>query len=149
MESKTKPRDSLHVVRTSSAHGELRIDHARARGNIGLGVAMALLGCCVIGLVVGNRQANVVPRPSPEQERAASLAKQLSSLAKTDLIVLPDSRVWYVRAVHGNSLEIVGWVGDNARSEDIDTFVIKEGPVTIVRHKDPTWPKERDRFINQ
>ena len=84
MNSKTEPRRSMHVVRTSSAHGELRIDHPRAGGNIRVGVAMALVGCCVIGLVVGNRQANVIQRPSPEQQRAAAFAKQLLSLVNSE-----------------------------------------------------------------
>lgn len=54
-----------------------------------------------------------------------------------------------MRSVHGKNLEVVGWVGDNARSEDIDSFVLREDHVTIVRHGEAAWPVERDRFLGQ
>lgn len=109
---------------------------------------MALVGCCLIGLVVSNRQTSAVERPSPEQDRITALVKQISSLTQTDLIVFPDGRVWYVRSVRGKNMEIVGWIGGNTRSEDIDSFVLREDYVTIV-HNDPGWPVQRDRFLSQ
>ena len=78
-----------------------------------------------------------------------ALADQLSTLKQTDLITFPDGRVWYVRAVHGRDLEVVGWIGDYTRSENIDSFVLKENEFAIVRHKDPGWPEQRNRFFDQ
>jgi hypothetical protein len=46
-------------------------------------------------------------------------------------------------------MEVVGWVGDNIRSENIDSFVLREGNFTIVRHNESAWPAERDRFLEQ
>jgi hypothetical protein len=46
-------------------------------------------------------------------------------------------------------MEIVGWVGDNVRSKNIDSFVLKEDDFTIVRHHDPGWPMQRDKFLAQ
>jgi len=112
-------------------------------------VVIALHECCLIGLVVSNRQTSVAERPSPEQERIAALAKQISSLTQTDLIVFPDGRVWYVRSVRGKNIEVVGWIGGNTRSEDIDSFVLREDNVTIVHHNDPAWSIQRNRFQSQ
>lgn len=110
---------------------------------------IALFGCGVIGLVLNSKRTNTVQMPSPEQEHIKDLSEQLSSLTQTDLIVFPDGRVWYVRSVRGKNLEVVGWVGDNARSEDIDSFALREDHVTIVRHGESAWPVERDRFLGQ
>lgn len=78
---------------------------------------------CLIGQVVGNRQTIAVERPSPEQEHITALVKQISSLTQTDLILFPDGRVWNVRSVRGKNMEVVGWVGSNSRTEDIDSLV--------------------------
>ncbi len=75
--------------------------------------------------------------------------KQLSSLTQADLIVFPDGRVWYVRAVHGKNMEVVGWIGNNIRSENIESFVLKEDDFAIVRRHDPGWLMQRDKFIEQ
>jgi hypothetical protein len=149
-QSHLKTQCSLHVVRKSSRDAEVQIESSRTLKRTWLGVAViALFGCAIIGLVLNNKRTNTIQRPSPEQGRINDLAEQLSSLTQADLIVFPDGRVWYVRSVHGKNLEVVGWVGGNARSEDIDSFVLREDHVTIVRHDQSAWPVERDRFLAQ
>ena len=149
-QSHTEMRRTLHVVGKSSRDAEVRIENSRTPKKIWLDVAViALFGFGVIGFVLNNKRTNTIQRASPEQERIKVLEKQLSSLTQTDLIVFPDGRVWYVRSVRGKNLEVVGWVGDNARSEDIDSFVLKEDHVTIVRHDASAWPAERERFLDQ
>ena len=96
-----------------------------------------------------SSRTNAIQRSSPEQERIEVLAEQLSSLTQTDLIVFPYGRLWYVRAVRRKNMEVVGWVGDNIRSENIDSFVLREGNFTIVRHNESAWTAERDRFLEQ
>ena len=148
--SRSEPRRSLHVLGKSSRDEDVRIDRSLARGRIGLGFAViAILGCWVIGLVVSNKRTNIVQQQSPEQMRVNRLADQLSSLTQTDLIVFPDGRIWYVRAIHGRNLEVVGWVGDNVRSENVDSFALMDDTFTIVRHNDPAWQAQRDRFLEQ
>lgn len=130
MQASPKTRRALQVVGKLSPNEEVRIG---VRGKIWLGVsAIAIVGCCVIGLVISKRQTSAIERPSPEQERIAALTRQISSLTQTDLIVFPDGRVWYVRAVRGNNVEVVGWIGDYTRSANIDSFVLSEDHVTIV-----------------
>lgn len=149
MPSHMQPHRTLRVVR-GSPNEEVRIFPAVTRSKIYLGVVVfALLGYLGIGLVACQRRTNPTERPSPEQQRIDALSEQLSRLAQTDLIVFPDGRVWYVRSVRGKSLEVVGWIGANTRSEDIDSFVLREGHLTIVRHNDPAWSIERDRFLKQ
>lgn len=46
-------------------------------------------------------------------------------------------------------MEVVGWIGGNTMSEDIDSFVLREDHVTIVHHNDSAWPIQRDRFLSQ
>ena len=148
--STREPRRSLHVLVKASRNEEVRTDRLFTRGKIGFGVAMlALLGCCVIGLVVSSKRTNIVQQQSPQQKHNNRLADQLSSLSQTDLIVFPDGRIWYVRAIHGRNMEVVGWVGDNVRSENVDSFVLKDETFTIVRHNDPAWQAQRDRFLGQ
>ncbi len=146
----TEPPHSPFLVDKSSHSLTAQTDRSRARRKIWLGVrVIALLGFCVIGLVMGKMRTNVAQHSSPEQLRIDALSEQLSSLAQTDLIVFPDGRVWYVRSVHGKNLEVVGWVGDNVRTDDIDSFVLKEDHLTIVHHNDPAWTLQRDRFLSQ
>lgn len=148
--SHTETRRTLHVVGKSSRDVEVQFEHSgTSKKTLLVVVVIALLGCGLIGLVLNSKRTNTINRTSPEQERIKGLAQQLSSLTQTDLIVFPDGRVWYVRSVRGKNLEVVGSVGDNARSEDIDSFVLREDHLTIVRHNDPAWPIERDRFFNQ
>lgn len=140
-QSDTGIRRTLHVVGKPSRDVEGRIEHSGTSKKIWLGVAViAVLGCGFVGLVLNSKRTHTVQQPTPEQVRIKILAQQLSSLTQTDLIVFPDGRIWYVRSVRGKNLEIVGWVGDNARSEDIDSFVLREDRVRIVRHDDPAWP---------
>lgn len=149
-QSYRETQHTLHVVGKVSRDAEVRIEPSRAPKKIWLSVTViVLLGCGVLGLVLNSKKANTIERISLEQEHIKVLAQQLSSLTQTDLIVFPDGRVWYVRSVRGKNLEVVGWVGDNARSEDIDSFVLREDHVTIVRHNDPAWPVQRDRFLSQ
>lgn len=149
MQARTDSRRALHVLNKSSHDDELRSDQTGAGHKIWVGVVVTLLVSGLIGLVVNNKRANTVQQPSPEQVRIKALADQLSTLTQTDLIVFPDGRVWYVRAVRGRNLEFVGWIGDNTRSENIDLFVLKEDTFRIVRHNDLTWPLQRDRFFDQ
>lgn len=148
-QSHTESRRTLHVVSKLPSDNEDRTDPSVSSKNSWLGVVAMALGCCLIGLVLSLRQTSAVERPSPEQDRITALAKQISSLTQTDLIVFPDGRVWYVRSVRGKNMEIVGWIGGNTRSEDIDSFVLREDHVTIVPHNDPAWPVQRDRFLSQ
>lgn len=149
-QSYTETQRTLHVVGKSSRDLEVRIKPSRTPKKIRLGVAfIAPFGFGVIGLVLNSKRKNTIEQPSPEQESIKVLAEQLSSLTPTDLIVFPDGRVWYVRSVRGKNLEVVGWVGDNARSEDIDSFVLREDHLKIVRHDESAWPAERDRFLDQ
>lgn len=149
-QSHTETRRTLHVVDKSSRDVGVLIEPSRTPKKIWLGVVfIALFGFGVIGVVLNSKSTNTIERLSPEQERIKSLAQQLSSLTQTDLILFPDGRVWYVRSVHGKTLEVVGWVGDNVRSEDIDSFALREDHVTIVRHNESAWPVERDRFLAQ
>jgi hypothetical protein len=145
-----EPRRSLHVLVKSLRDGKVRAFRSFTRGKIGLGVAvLALLGCCVIGLAVSSKRTKMVQQQSPQQKHINTLADQLSSLTQTDLIVFPDGRVWYVRAIHGRNMEVVGWVGDNVRSENVDSLVLKDDIFTIIRHNDPAWQVQRDRFLEQ
>jgi len=149
-QARTDSRRSLHVMNKTSHSHELPDDHSGTRYRVLFGVVViALFVSCVIGLVVRSRRTNLIQQQPPQQEHINTLADQLSSLKQTDLIVFPDGRVWYVRAIHGKNMEIVGWVGDNVRSENIDLFVLREDNFTIVRHNDPNWPTQRDRFLEQ
>lgn len=146
----TETRRTLHVVGKSLRDAEVRTEHSRTPKRVWLAVAViALFGFGTVGLVLNGKRTTTIVPPSPEQERIKVLAQQLSSLTQTDLIVFPDGRVWYVGSVRGRNMEVVGWVGDNARSEDIDSFVLREDHVTIVPHNDPAWPGQRDRFLTQ
>lgn len=149
-QSYTETQRTLHVVGKPPRDAEVRTEHSRSPKKIWLAVVvMALFGFGVIGLVLNSKRTATIERPTPEQERIKILAKQLSSLTQTDLIVFTDGRVWYVRSVRGSNMEVVGWIGGNAMSEDIDSFVLREEHVTIVHHNDPAWPAQRDRFLSQ
>ena len=141
---------TLYILDKSPHDDEVRIEDRRAPNMFWLGVAVcALLGVGVFSLVLNSKRPNPIERPRPEQERVKTLTEQLSSLTQTDLIVFSDGRVWYVRSVHGKNLEVVGWVGDNARLEDIGSFALKQNHVTIVRHGEAGWPAQRDKFLGQ
>jgi hypothetical protein len=94
-------------------------------------------------------RATLVRKKLPSQGETNSIARQLSSLTQSDLIVFSDGRVWYVRGVQGNNIEIVGWIGDNAKSEEIKSFVLTDDDFTIIRQSDPKWAGARDRYFKQ
>ena len=102
-----------------------------------------------LGLSIFFSKATKVRKELPSLAQTNSLAKQLSSLTQSDLIVFSDGRVWYVRGVQGNNIEIVGWIGDNAKSEEIKSFVFAGDNFTIVRQHDPKWAEARDRYFKQ
>jgi hypothetical protein len=133
----------------SNCGGE-QSEQAAVHGRVWLGALVAaVLVCCVVAFVLSSNRVKPIQKPSPQQERTNALVQQLSSLTQSDLIVFPDGRVWYVRAVRGKDLDIVGWIGDNARYENIDSFVLANDKITIVRHQDPAWPLQRDKYLNQ
>ena len=82
-----------------------------------------MLVACFLGLSIFFSKTTFLRKGSPPQGKIESVAQQLSSLTQSDLIVFSDGRVWYVRGVQGNNMEIVGWIGDYAKSEEIDSFV--------------------------
>jgi len=88
-------------------------------------------------------------KQSPSHEQIEALVQQLSTLTRSDLIVFPDGRVWYVRGVHGGNMEVVGWIGNNTKSEDIYSFVLANSDFRIVRQSDPMWTKNRDNYFKQ
>lgn len=81
--------------------------------------------------------------------QTTNLLGQLRSLRQSDLIQFADGRIWYVRNVHGDNLEVVGWIGDNLRVEDIPSFVLSGDQLSIVRKSDPAWPSARDKYFTQ
>ena len=102
-----------------------------------------------LGLSIFFSRATLVQKKLPSHEEINSVGKQLSSLTQSDLIVLSDGRVWYVRGVQGNNIEIVGWIGDNAKLEEINSFVLADDNFTIIRQDDPKWAEARDRYFKQ
>jgi hypothetical protein len=46
-------------------------------------------------------------------------------------------------------VEVVGWIGDNARSEVIYSFVLANSDLKIVRQSDSMWAKNRDEYFMQ
>ena len=102
-----------------------------------------------LGLSIFFSKDTLVRKKSPSHGETNSVAEQLSSLTQSDLIVFSDCRVWYVRGVQGNNIEIVGWIGDNAKSEEINSFVLASDNFTIVRQNDPKWAEARDKYFKQ
>jgi hypothetical protein len=112
-------------------------------------LVLVLLVACFMGLSIFFSKTAPVRKESPSQGEINSLAKQLSSLTQSDLVVFSDGRVWYVRGVQGNNIEIVGWIGDNTKSEEINSFVLADDNFTIVRQNNPKWAEARDRYFKQ
>jgi hypothetical protein len=108
-----------------------------------------MLVACFLGLSIFFSKTAFLRKGSPPQGKIESVAQQLSSLTQSDLIVFSDGRVWYVRGVQGNNMEIVGWIGDYAKSEEIDSFALAGDNFTIVRQNDPKWAGARDRYLKQ
>ncbi len=110
---------------------------------------LVILVAGFLGLSIFFSKAALVRKKLPSQAETNSVAKQLSSLTQSDLIVFSDGRVWYVRGVQANNIEIVGWIGDNTKSEGINSFVLADDNFTIVRQNDPKWAEARDRYFKQ
>jgi hypothetical protein len=110
---------------------------------------LVILVAGFLGLSIFFSKAVLVRKKLPSQGEIKSIAQQMSSLTQSDLIVFSDGRVWYVRGVQGNNIEIVGWIGDNAKSEEINSFVLAGDNFTIVRQNDPKWAEARDRYFKQ
>jgi hypothetical protein len=110
--------------------------------------AVVIVGfaCCLFA--AGCKTESTRKQP-PKQLQVTALVQQLSTLRQSDLIVFPDGRVWYVRDVQGGSMEVVGWIGDNAKSEDINSFVLLDHDFTIVRKNDPKWADDRGKYFKQ
>ncbi len=148
--SRPNSRRTLHVLTGPSRKKSARAAPFVMDRKTWLGViSVTLFVCCAVGLVLYINRARLIRRPSAQQERIQALVEQLTSLTQSDLIVFSDGRIWYVRAVHGKNMEVVGWIGSNIRSENIDSFVLTEGKFTIVRHNEPSWPAQRDRYFKQ
>jgi len=110
--------------------------------------AVVLVGCIAGFVTVGEKTALTRIR-SPQQERISVLVRQVSTLTRSDLIVFPDGRVWYVRSIQVGNMEVVGWIGDNAKSEEIYSFVLANDDFKIVRQGDSMRPKYRDNYFKQ
>jgi len=110
---------------------------------------LVILVTVFLGISIFFSKVALVRKKLPSQEETNSVAKQLSSLTQSDLIVFSDGRVWYVRGVQGNNIGIVGWIGDNAKSEEINSFVLAGDSFTIIRQNDPNWADARDRYFKQ
>ena len=104
------------------------------------------LACCLFA--TGCKTAPARKQP-PQQQQVTALVQQLSTLRQSDLIVFPDGRVWYIRNVQGGTMEVVGWIGDNAKSEDINSFALADHDFAIVRQNDPKWADYRDKYFKQ
>jgi hypothetical protein len=110
--------------------------------------AVVIFGFACFLIAAGCKTAPTQRQPT-QQLQVTTLVKQLSTLRQSDLIVFPDGRVWYVRDVHSGSMEVVGWIGDNAKSEDINSFALTDHDFTIVRQNDPKWAYYRDKYFKQ
>ena len=114
-----------------------------------IAVCSVVLVGCIAGFVTASKKATLTRKQSPSQEQIEALVQKLSTLSRSDLIVFPDGRVWYVRSIQGGNMEVVGWIGNNARSEDIYSFVIANDDFKIVRQGDAMWAKNRDDYFKQ
>ena len=112
-------------------------------------LVLVILLVCFLGILIIFIRSTLIPKHSLPKEQMKSIARQMSALSRSDLIVFSDGRVWYVRGVQGNNIEIVGWIGDNTKSEDINSFVLADDNFTIVRQNDPKWAEARDRYFKQ
>lgn len=127
---------------------QLRLKRTRARTIWPVAICAVVLVGCIAGFVIGKK-APPTQRQSLQQVKIDDLARQVSTLTRSDLIVFPDGRVWYVRGIHGGNMEVVGWIGDNAKSEDIYSFVLANDDFKIVRQGDSMWAKNRDDYFKQ
>ena len=114
-----------------------------------MAICAVVLAGCIAGFVIAGKKTRPAERQSLQQAQIDYLARQISTLARSDPIVFPGGRVWYVRGVHNGNMEIVGWIGNNARSEDIYAFVLASSDFRIVRQSDPMWTMNRDNYFKQ
>ena len=109
---------------------------------------VVLVGCAASLFTAGCKTAPN-QKQSLQHEHIKTLVQQVSTLKQSDLIVFPDGRVWYVRSIQGGNMEVVGWIGDNVKSEDINSFVLTNDDFKIVRQHDPKWEENRDNYFKQ
>jgi ABC-type uncharacterized transport system permease subunit len=134
---------------TSSKEADLSFKRALLRP-IWLGaVFTAVLAGCIAGLAIAGCKTALTQKQSFQQAHTDALVQQISTLKQSDLIVFPDGRVLYVRSIQGSSMDVVGWIGDNVRSEDINSFVLTNDDFKIVRQNDPNWEENRDNYFKQ
>jgi hypothetical protein len=115
-----------------------------------LGIVMVpLCALCLLGLIYAGMHAKRGEIDSPTTAQAKDISMQLRSLRQSDLIQFSDGRIWYVRNVQGDNLEVVGWIGDNSRIQDVSSFVLSGNQFRIIRKTDPTWALTRDKYFMQ
>jgi hypothetical protein len=112
-------------------------------------VLVFVIAACFAGIAIISNKSAILKEHSPRQDGIEALVRQVSSLHQSDFIVFSDGRVWYVRGVHDGNMEIVGWIGDNSKSQEISSFVLANGDFSIVRRNDSEWTKYRDRYFTQ
>jgi hypothetical protein len=128
---------------------QLSLKRTRPRAIWPVAICAVVLVGCIAGFVIAGKKAPPTQRQSLQQVQIDDLVRQVSTLTRSDLIVFPDGRVWYVRGIHGGNMEVVGWIGDNAKSEDIYSFVLANNDFKIVRQGDSMWAKNRDGYFKQ
>lgn len=139
---------ALHLV-DNSIQGNVPAAPLSGRRRVWLGiVVVALCGAVGIGFV-GSGKAGINEKRPITYELATDISRRLRSLTQSDLIQFRDGRIWYVRSVRGDNLEVVGWIGDNARIEYIPSFALAEEGFRVVRQGDPDWPTARDKYLRQ
>ena len=112
-------------------------------------VTVAFCTFCLSGFVRARNNAKLSRNNSLATAQTTDVSNQLHSLRQTDLIQFSDGRIWYVRNVQGDNLEVVGWIGDNAKIQDIPSFVFSGERFRIVRKTDPAWALTRDKYFMQ
>lgn len=138
----------IHLMYNPIQQSEASSRSTERRRLVWFGVAVVAI-CIVFGIGL-TRGSNVkIHEGSITHDEADELSGQLRSLKQSDLIQFQDGRIWYVRSVRGDNMEVVGWVGDNARVEDIPSFVLAGERFRIVHQSDRDWPALRDKYLKQ
>ena len=140
----------LHLVDNSIQGGVSAAPLSGHRRRVWLGIVVVVALCATAGIAfVRSSKARMNEERPIIYEQATDVSRQLRSLTQSDLIQFRDGRIWYVRNVRGDNLEVVGWIGDDARIEDIPSFVLSDDGFRIVRQGDPDWSAARDRYLKQ
>lgn len=140
---------ALHLVDNSIQGSVPAASRSGRSRRVWLGIAVVAL-CATAGIgFLRSGKGGMNGERSMTYNQAADLSRQLRSLRQSDLIQFRDGRVWYVRRVQGDDLEVVGRIGDNARIENIPSFVLKDDAFRIVRQGDPDWSAARDEYLKQ